>query len=541
VLRDHIRFTYDVLGHKGHYSQVHAQDRKKEGIYGKLDRRLIEGEKELLEWCEKFDGKADLFIGRNPRNKEGKVEKITCFSIDIDPIKPKGAPASVKQLNIALQAGKEALRIQPGGHLSSSGNGSQVFWPLGSVETQYEQGIKNLESIIRKHIEGKFHVKVDSIYDSSRLVKIIGTRATKGEVKQHRHSKWITSRNRQLGGCPRISEAIRAYSEAQPQKIVAPLPKTAGVDRSVLDYGFALRLKRDGLGDEDIRSVLQNYGYRAPERKDDLERIIAKISKDKNGEGSEEIRSLGIDEFLDEGDSEVKWLVNGIFAERGLGFIAGLGETRKSWILMDLAVEMAKGGGYWLGKFPVKDGKVMYIDQERPAVETRRRFKMLLNAKNLNKKDLKDTLHILCGTTINITHETSFNALKRKIDHFKPDIILVDSFVTIHGKEENNRTEIQNVFEKAKKLRNEYGCGIVFLDHESKAILNPMNTREPNAHDMLGSSAKVAAAEAVLTVRKDGTESSIVYHTKSTMGKTIEPFMVRLEDIGTDGISVKAY
>ena len=59
---------------------------------------------------------------------------------------------------------------------------------------------------------------------------------------------------------------------------------------------------------------------------------------------------------------------------------------------------------------------------------------------------------------------------------------------------------------------------------------------------MVGSIGKPAAAEYVLTVRKE-TNGSMVFHTKSTLGPALEPFLVKVEDLAEDKskISVKAY
>lgn len=51
---------------------------------------------------------------------------------------------------------------------------------------------------------------------------------------------------------------------------------------------------------------------------------------------------------------DVKWICEPFIAEQSIGFIAGLPESRKSWILIDLAVACASGGdSLWLNRFPI--------------------------------------------------------------------------------------------------------------------------------------------------------------------------------------------
>lgn len=57
---------------------------------------------------------------------------------------------------------------------------------------------------------------------------------------------------------------------------------------------------------------------------------------------------------------DVKWICEPFIAEQSIGFIAGLPESRKSWILIDLAVACASGGeSLWLNRFPISTPQPM--------------------------------------------------------------------------------------------------------------------------------------------------------------------------------------
>lgn len=252
-----------------------------------------------------------------------------------------------------------------------------------------------------------------------------------------------------------------------------------------------------------------------------------------------------VDKFLEDVE-RVDWICEPIIAKKTLGFIAGLPSTMKTWIMIDLAVEAARRdtGGFWLGKFPVKPAKVLFIDQERFKGETQRRFRAVIAGKNINPKDLRESLFIRCGSTTRINLETSYNAFKKELEEIKPDIVIIDSFVTFHTKEENNRTEIQEVLEKIKALRTDYNTAILFLDHENKGAFNAAETNEePSSNRMAGSIAKPAAAELVLSVRRHDVESCFVYHTKPLASAAIPPFQVRVTDTAPNGskIEVRTY
>lgn len=322
------------------------------------------------------------------------------------------------------------------------------------------------------------------------------------------------------------------------------------------------KLRNDGYSDTDARILLQPYADKAGATPGHLDDKIAHVWRSYSPKQLKVIDNKTVtgDQLLKEAQSQtqsqdetysignflaiedkVTWIVPGIIADKTLGFIAGLPETGKTWICMDLAIECARGGGYWLGKFPVKDCKVLYIDQERWKGETKRRLAAIIGAKAINRESIQDNLFIKSGTTIRLDLQHSFDAFKREVEKLKPELIIVDSFATFHTKEENNRKDIQEVLERIKQIRNEVGCAFLFVDHEGKSVFSDED-KTPNMAKMVGSIGKPAAAEYVLTVRKEG-DSSIVYQTKSTLGPTIEPFMVKVTDLVEDKskISVKAY
>lgn len=243
-------------------------------------------------------------------------------------------------------------------------------------------------------------------------------------------------------------------------------------------------------------------------------------------------------------NQKVEWISEPIVAKGSIGFVAGLPEAKKTWLLMDLAVECARGGGMWLKKFPVIGGKVLFIDQERAKSETQRRFKAIMAAKELSPALLKGQLFIRCGTSTKLDLQHSFDAFKKELSDIKPDMVIVDSFATFHTREECNRMEIQQVLERVKQLRNEFGCTFLLIHHETKAAYqNRKEGAAPTYLDMSGNVAIPAAAEMTLSVVQHDDEKSMVHHTKSTLSVKVAPFMVKVIDLVPDRskIVVEAY
>ena len=249
-------------------------------------------------------------------------------------------------------------------------------------------------------------------------------------------------------------------------------------------------------------------------------------------------RSESIDAFLTD-IKEVDWICKPFVAKKSIGFVAGLPETLKTWLCADLAVESARDDGMWLGLFPVTSCRVLFVDQERWKGETQRRFTSLLAAKGLTHSQLKDRLFMKCGTTIRLNIDASYQAFRTELLEMRPELVIVDSFATFHTSSENDRTEIQKVLERVKELRNEIGCTFMFVNHETKmAFPNGEPQGEPTMGTMAGSIGIPASAEFMLTVRKVEDNTSMVWHTKSTLAQKAKPFYASVVDV-PEGIVVR--
>lgn len=306
------------------------------------------------------------------------------------------------------------------------------------------------------------------------------------------------------------------------------------------------RLKAKGLNEVEVRSLLAPWAMKYDYPK--LDSLVAdqfrrypprpEMPVASTAEQAENAEAFLADE------TPVEWICNPFIAKQSIGFIAGLPESRKSWILIDLAIEVARGGGMWLAKFPVMGGRVLLIDQERSKPEAQRRIRALLAAKGLRVADIRNTLFARSGTSTRLDLQPSYDALRKEMNEIRPDLVLVDSFATFHTKNDGNRYEIQPVMERIKELRNEFKCTIVFIHHETKAAYqNKKEGAESSYLDMAGNVAIPAAAEFCMNVVKFDEESSVCHHTKSTQGPKAPPFFTKIRDVMPDRtqISVEAY
>lgn len=295
-------------------------------------------------------------------------------------------------------------------------------------------------------------------------------------------------------------------------------------------------LKRRGLTKEETLAFMlpwvEKHEYGIDRIKEKIDDQYQRYPVEVKAETEED--SGSIIEFMKE-IKPVKWIIPGVIAEGSINIIAGLGESRKTWIVNDLAISAATGRP-WLDKFPISPHTCLMLNQERPKSETQRRFSQLLKAHNVNFNDLEGLLNIRSNTTYRINLQHSFDAFRRYLAKYQPSLICVDSFNTFHSLSEENRGDMQFVFEKIKALRDEFNCAFMFIDHETKAAyknnLQGDNAEAMISHDkMAGSAVKAEVAEGVFVARSVDDKSSIIYHTKNTFGDKIAPVVVSVTDL----------
>ncbi len=489
----------------------------------------------LLCSCSKVDCR-----GKHPRTANG----VNDASTDSETI--KGWWTRWPNASIGIATGKRsgglavvdldgAEGISSGKRLGLSssvvaltGNGRQLFY--ADIEARMKNSVKKLAEGVDTRGEGGYVVVAPSLHPNGKRYAWAGQPLRRNMLPSLPTLFQVSIAETSGAGVVRkpegwIAEALRGM-------------KNGNIDNTLVSV--LGRMRRDNWAAGDAITVLTPHAIAAGATPGHLEDKVRHIWKAYPAvtQVGQSAKSETIDEFLND-IAKVEWLCSPIVAAKSIGFVAGLPETMKTWLLIDLAIECARGDGSWLGLFPVKRGKVLFIDQERYKAETQRRFAAVMGAKGLDRQSLKDHLFLKCGTTIRLDLEASFQAFRAELMELRPDLVIVDSFATFHSSSENDRMMIQNVLNRIKALRDETGASFWFINHESKLVFSQIEeNKAPNAYTMLGSVGIVAAAEAVLVVRKIEAGLSHVHHVKSTLATASKSFTVALADV-TDGITIK--
>ena len=239
----------------------------------------------------------------------------------------------------------------------------------------------------------------------------------------------------------------------------------------------------------------------------------------------------------------VQWFVEPqIISKQSVTFLAGLPEAGKTWMLMDLALALATGTK-WLGLYPCRRLRTIYLDQERSRASTVERFNALIAGRNLTPGQLDDTLLLKPQSRFKFNITRSFESFDRLLTAFRPDVVLVDSFKRIHSNNELSSQDMQALFTRVEELKDKYGCAFVFIHHETKSVIARRSEKfSVRSTDAAGTIDIQQTAEHFFNA-VEVSSGSMLYHTKNNFGPKGSPRVVKIVDLLPDRskISVRAY
>lgn len=213
-----------------------------------------------------------------------------------------------------------------------------------------------------------------------------------------------------------------------------------------------------------------------------------------------------------------QWLVENIWMEKNVGWIAGEGKSYKSVMSLDLALSVASGTPF-LNKYPVKEsGPVLMVQEEDPVWRVAHRIQGMANAKGIsdiavaekngnlvfNMKDSGIPLYISIGGKLTFEDEDRMSALERAIASRRPKLVVLDPmFMLSAGMDEFKAGEMAGILNQLKHWRNEYECAIAVVHHFRKST-------GADTQKLYGSMALYAWSENSLLVERQSRDSNIV-------------------------------
>lgn len=157
---------------------------------------------------------------------------------------------------------------------------------------------------------------------------------------------------------------------------------------------------------------------------------------------------------------EPEYLVDGLIAEGTINIICGQPKVGKSLIALSLAKGLSSGGRF-LKKFKCSQSNVLYIDEDNGSGTIHKR------TKSLRFSEKNKYLKISISRGYKIDDESDLLELKNIIKEESIDVVIFDSFVRIHSKEENSSSEMREISSIFRKLTKS-GLVVIIIHHSGK-------------------------------------------------------------------------
>jgi len=251
--------------------------------------------------------------------------------------------------------------------------------------------------------------------------------------------------------------------------------------------------------------------------------------------------------FVGRARTQPDWIIPGLLKRHNTAFLIGQPkEALKSWLLLNLAWDLADGVSLWgvthqrTGPMfvPPKPMRVVYFTQEDAEDDIQDRIELMVNGGRspqsnvlISPKDLKLMLSTSEGC----------QAIQRELDDVMPfDLVLFDPMRRMHNWDENDSSKMAELWRVLDVIHRRYNCASIFSHHIIKpptAKGSKFNLASPFA--ARGSGDIYGGGDAFINVvptwksgqtgRRPGTSRSLVLHLQTKRGQPLDPIKLNVD------------
>lgn len=215
---------------------------------------------------------------------------------------------------------------------------------------------------------------------------------------------------------------------------------------------------------------------------------------------------------------EDEWLVENLIPFPSMTAVSGNPGNFKTWITMAIAKAIAEGKPF-LEHFATRQGSVLIIDEEDHIKHIQKRLRQLNVLEEL-------PIFYLSQEGIKIDDSRSYDYILKIIGENNIMLVILDSLVRMHTKEENDAKQMASVMGKFSELIRK-DVSVLFTHHHRK---QPAFGSNSSSQSLRGSSDILAAVDCHLTVEKVKSENTlIIRQEKLRTAPAINPFKVSIE------------
>lgn len=233
----------------------------------------------------------------------------------------------------------------------------------------------------------------------------------------------------------------------------------------------------------------------------------------------DKFKSLSLAELFSMDFPENKWVVDKLVPHEGITILSGAPASYKTWLLLRMAMDIAKGETL-LEQFPCQQANVLIIDEENHLRLIQERLKLM-------GADQDSPIHFLSQKGFLVTDKGLVDKVLKICEGKGINVIFIDSLVRINNAEENDASQMSEVFRCIRKLC-QNNKTVVITHHERKEGMIKVSAQ----NRLRGSSDISAAVDAHVAMRRDKDDRSkiLIEQVKLRGGKEMEPFEIAIRE-----------
>ena len=214
-----------------------------------------------------------------------------------------------------------------------------------------------------------------------------------------------------------------------------------------------------------------------------------------------------------------QWLVEGLWADEGVGCIGGLPKVGKTWLGLELALAVASGKPC-LGRFAVpRPGPVLLFCADDAAHDVRARVAGMAQACGVDFDRL--AVGWIGVANLFLDDVVHRRRLAMTLVNVAPRLLVLDPLVRLHRGDENSATEISELLGFLRGLQRDHHLAIALVHHVRKSGASEPGTALRGSGDL-----HAWGDSNLYLVKRDGRPTVVVEHRAN---RAPPPFAVKLD------------
>lgn len=491
----------------------------------------------------------NVYFGVLPRRRgvrSGKRDDVTCGSaawVDLD----ADIPASEAKARVDRFAVKPSYVIK-------SGHGYHLYWLLSERVDRDDLGkLEALNRSIAEMVGGDV-----ACHDAARILRMPGTTNCKHEE------------TRECAFVGKPSQSPRRYALAELVTAASAPVAPASVPANATTEGRATNgwggVAEGGRNSELFRKACSLVGRRVPEElalgalrewnqrnspplpEDELAATVKRVYKPgiSVGGGAVVVESeqpgafdpldcLTPAELMQQAPDEVDFTIDSLVPTHGVTIFSGEGGIGKSFIALDLAFAVASGSDF-VGRFPCRQGPVIYIDLENDEGTIGRRLKQIGIGRGIDPTTLPLYLPRRGMPGVELQQDTPEGRawLWSVIQKYHPRLVVIDSLIACHSGDENNNVLMRQLVGGLDGLARAGDMGLLVVHHQRKRGVN-----NDAGQLMRGASDLRNAVVSHFAARRTRDDVILCQHDKCRPAQPARPFSVTIRDLNDGGVRME--